>query len=445
MEIYKITNCLNSKIYIGKDTTSNPKYYGSGVILNNAIKKYGIENFVKEVIDTAETKEDLSKKEKNWIEYYNSTDKSIGYNISKGGDGGDTISNNPNRDIIAEKLSESSPVKGKTYEEAYGKEKAEEYKNKLSQNHASTKHRKGKTYEEIYGKDLADLHKQKLKQARSKYKSEIERIGEEKYKMMVSESRERFLGENNPMRKNKYIWYHNPISKEQKRFIEGAEIPANFIKGKIKKERNKESIILGLIEKISEKGIMENIEEIKELKKNRNKLGFKTINEFYDSFGIFEEGIKKYYSDLEFINRSNSHSDYKHTKNSKEKIRQSKIERARKDLEDLIEIINSKNIEELEDYFSEADSKNIRKRFLKGAIKNEVPDRYRRIIKKKRFKKAVIPPESLKSMEQKLGKKIEIDGIEYDSISGAAKELGIDRNWVRCKVSTGKWPAKYKK
>lgn len=64
MQIYKITNCVNSKIYIGKDTTSNPNYYGSGVILNNAIKKYGIENFTKHIIDTAETKEELSVKEK---------------------------------------------------------------------------------------------------------------------------------------------------------------------------------------------------------------------------------------------------------------------------------------------------------------------------------------------------------------------------------------------
>ena len=60
-------------------------------------------------------------------------DKEIGYNISKGGDGGDTISNNPNRDIIVKKLSETSPTKGKTYEEAYGSEKALLYKKRLSE------------------------------------------------------------------------------------------------------------------------------------------------------------------------------------------------------------------------------------------------------------------------------------------------------------------------
>ena len=134
MQIYKIINCLNSKIYIGKDTSSDPNYYGSGVIINRAIKKYGIENFTKEIIDTAEAKADLAEKEKYWISFYNSMDKEIGYNISKGGDGGDTISNNPNRDIIVKKLSETSPTKGKTYEEAYGSEKALLYKKRLSKN-----------------------------------------------------------------------------------------------------------------------------------------------------------------------------------------------------------------------------------------------------------------------------------------------------------------------
>ena len=60
MEIYKITNLINSKIYIGKDTTSDPNYYGSGILIRKSIQKYGIENFLKEVIDTAENNSDLS-------------------------------------------------------------------------------------------------------------------------------------------------------------------------------------------------------------------------------------------------------------------------------------------------------------------------------------------------------------------------------------------------
>jgi hypothetical protein len=55
MIIYKTTNTINNKIYIGKAIHNNPKYLGSGLLLNRAIKKYGREMFVREVIDTAET------------------------------------------------------------------------------------------------------------------------------------------------------------------------------------------------------------------------------------------------------------------------------------------------------------------------------------------------------------------------------------------------------
>ncbi len=51
MEIYKITNNINKKIYIGKDITCNPNYFGSGVFIKKAITKYGRENFTKEIID----------------------------------------------------------------------------------------------------------------------------------------------------------------------------------------------------------------------------------------------------------------------------------------------------------------------------------------------------------------------------------------------------------
>ena len=45
----------------------------------------------------------------------------------------------------------------------------------------------------------------------------------------------------------------------------------------------------------------------------------------------------------------------------------------------------------------------------------------------------------------KITNKIEIDGTLYDSISGAAKKLGIDRNWVRYRLKYNRWPIKYNK
>lgn len=134
MQIYKITNLINNKIYIGKDTTSDSNYFGSGLLINRAFEKYGMENFVKEVIDETDDYIELSKKEIFWIEKYNSTNREIGYNISKGGDGGDTLSNHPDLDLIREKISKNNPKRGKTYEETFGYKKAKEYKKKLKIN-----------------------------------------------------------------------------------------------------------------------------------------------------------------------------------------------------------------------------------------------------------------------------------------------------------------------
>ena len=133
MQIYKITNLINKKFYIGKDTSSDSNYFGSGLLIKRAIEKYGLKNFQKEIIDETDNYEELSLKEKYWINNFNSTNLKTGYNISIGGDGGDTLSNHPNLDLIKEKISNGSIVKGKTYEEVFGEEKAKKYKEKLKE------------------------------------------------------------------------------------------------------------------------------------------------------------------------------------------------------------------------------------------------------------------------------------------------------------------------
>lgn len=87
--IYKTTNLINGKIYIGrhKAKTISKSYKGSGILLKEAINKYGKDNFLCEVIDTAETEDELNSLEIYWIDYYNARDLSIGYNIAAGGFG----------------------------------------------------------------------------------------------------------------------------------------------------------------------------------------------------------------------------------------------------------------------------------------------------------------------------------------------------------------------
>jgi len=83
MIIYKTTNKNNGKIYVGIDTKNNPKYLGSGTILKHAIKKYGKENFYKEILDESMTLtlDEMLNLEVNWINKLDATNPEIGYNI----------------------------------------------------------------------------------------------------------------------------------------------------------------------------------------------------------------------------------------------------------------------------------------------------------------------------------------------------------------------------
>lgn len=97
--IYKITNLSNNKIYIGQSINIyqrykahqqyalNPKSREYNTPIHNAIRKYGIQNFQLEILEQCTT-EQLDEKEIYWINYYNSTDRAIGYNLTNGGMGG---------------------------------------------------------------------------------------------------------------------------------------------------------------------------------------------------------------------------------------------------------------------------------------------------------------------------------------------------------------------
>ena len=85
--IYKTTNLINGKIYIGqhKSKVFDTKYVGSGTIIINAINKYGIENFKCELIEECDSYENLNEKECYWIEKLNCRNPEIGYNLRFGG------------------------------------------------------------------------------------------------------------------------------------------------------------------------------------------------------------------------------------------------------------------------------------------------------------------------------------------------------------------------
>jgi hypothetical protein len=123
MFIYKITNKINNKVYIGqvynksiydrfnrhiKEANINSKSY-----IGRAISKYGSENFVVEQIDEASSLKELNQKEIYWIKFYDSTDHNKGYNLTPGGDGGNTYlcKSEDEMRLIKEKISKAN--KGK--------------------------------------------------------------------------------------------------------------------------------------------------------------------------------------------------------------------------------------------------------------------------------------------------------------------------------------------
>ena len=91
MYVYKITNIINNKVYIGithsiekrkiqhfKCKKNHPLY--------NAIRKYGPDKFTFEVIDSSDDRNTLCELEKYYIRLYKSNDRKYGYNITSGGE-----------------------------------------------------------------------------------------------------------------------------------------------------------------------------------------------------------------------------------------------------------------------------------------------------------------------------------------------------------------------
>ncbi len=96
MIIYKITNTINGKVYIGKTAHTKEKRFKEHISdsikpnmkhrpLYRAFNKYGIENFTIEEIDQAKDDEEACQLEQKWILFYNSYH--YGYNATLGGDG----------------------------------------------------------------------------------------------------------------------------------------------------------------------------------------------------------------------------------------------------------------------------------------------------------------------------------------------------------------------
>ena len=87
--LYEVKNLLNGKIYIGVHKTKNMDdgYMGSGKVIYCAIKKHGIENFTKTILETFEDSKSMFSREREVVtnEFLARDDT---YNLMRGGHGG---------------------------------------------------------------------------------------------------------------------------------------------------------------------------------------------------------------------------------------------------------------------------------------------------------------------------------------------------------------------
>lgn len=111
--IYKITNLLNGKFYIGKHQTKNldDGYFGSGKLLRLAIDKYGKENFKKEILEVHDTEEAMNAAEARLVNLSKES-----YNLCEGGNGGFGYIN---QNGLANRFTVKDSVKGGNYSKKF--------------------------------------------------------------------------------------------------------------------------------------------------------------------------------------------------------------------------------------------------------------------------------------------------------------------------------------
>lgn len=145
MIIYKATNKINSKCYVGqtvKDLSVRKKkhLYASKqykYCFYNAINKYGFDNFEWEVLCDCESGEEMDEMEFHYIKQYHSYKTENGYNMSLGGEGGDNYTYNPNKEKIIQNIKNNWKINGHPWT---GRKHTEESKEKMSKSHKGLKH-----------------------------------------------------------------------------------------------------------------------------------------------------------------------------------------------------------------------------------------------------------------------------------------------------------------
>jgi group I intron endonuclease len=227
--IYKATNKINGKVYIGQTTQglhkrkskqiydSKNKKYGGSIFLR-AINKYKKENFLWEEVCKCFSREELDRKENFYINFYESNNLKLGYNLITGrGRSGYKLSKETRNKIskkakIRLSIPENNPMYGKSISDICGieiskklkkyyldkpgtftgKHHTKEFKLKMSFSRTGPKNH-------FYGKNLTEEHRSKISESnKGKYvsKETCKRISESKKGKKLSEEHKQKIRDN---------------------------------------------------------------------------------------------------------------------------------------------------------------------------------------------------------------------------------------------------------
>lgn len=219
--VYKIKNVLTDKYYIGYSQDINKRFKTHknqlnrdkhpNIILQRSYNKYGIENFNFEIIDICETKKEACEKE---LEYLSNIEiRRFLYNMHYNNEGGDTLSNHPDKENIIKKRVET-----------HNKNISKLTKEELVKKYGKFGEKNG-----MYGKTHTEEVKQKLRdkivteETRQKMRDVI--VGEETRKKMSDNAKLR-IGEKNPF----YGKTHTEETKQKLRESSTGNTPITAVK-----------------------------------------------------------------------------------------------------------------------------------------------------------------------------------------------------------------------
>ena len=244
--IYKTTNLINGKIYIGQhrcDTDKFDGYLGSGKNFKRAFIKYGRENFKRETLRVCDTQLQLDAWEFVCIRNFNATDKRIGYNLEIAPKQMFCSEKFTRRPAVRKKLSISRKgkplppeVKLKIQRSNLGKKRSEETKKKISLNNVRFKNRRHS--EESKALMSAKLKGRKVnEETRLKISNALKGVNTwSKGKKRPAHS-EVMKGARNPMFGKKYIWINDGV--RNSRYYDGDTPPLGWNRGRVKHENKK--------------------------------------------------------------------------------------------------------------------------------------------------------------------------------------------------------------